>query len=64
MFRKMTFVSFLSSALATIDSGSLIDSLTCSITKLAQTMKNMTNCKTMSSIGTRFGSHLSLLLLP
>src|SRR5207253_18333 len=63
MLRKIVSGSRARIGSAEIASGSLIVSLTCSITKLAQTMKNMTNCSTMSSIGTRFGSHLSLVWL-
>jgi hypothetical protein len=60
----MMYSSFLSIGRATTASGRTIDSFTCSITKFAQTMKNMTSCRTRSSSGIRFGSHLSLPLAP
>ena len=51
----------LSSALAANASGSLISTFVWSMTKLAQSMKNITSCNTRSSNGVKFGSHLSLL---
>ena len=55
----MAYVLVWSSALAAIAFGSLISTFVCSMTKLAQIMKNITSCNTRSSSGVKFGSHFS-----
>src|SRR5260370_14236438 len=54
--RNSTSVSPLSIGRADCESGSLISSLICSVTKLTHIMKNISSCNTTSSSGVRLGS--------
>src|SRR5262249_30610149 len=56
--RNRTSVSPLSIGRADSESGSLMSSLTCSVTKLTHIMKNISSCSTTSSSGVRLGSAL------